>query len=424
MDQMTESQLEILCRISGAKTLQKIVDFGYELIGNPVFIADMSHVMLAYTRAVDIPDEDWQRTVVNGDITSNVSKADRGGFNAQRKQAHDASVSNRMPALIADDDKPYPRLVKVLLSDGQKIGVMVSPAIFKPFTDTDIKLLELLSSFAISVTRDSRYRFTQNERSIENYLIHILDGANYTALQVKERMDYLDWKPLTYFYIMAARPVESRDSNSNSLVSLLNELPSRPTCCAFPYENFVVMIYSTEKSVTSWPEESPWLDELLRRLRLKAGVSRRFEGLADLKRHYWDAAAALNISTQLESQGQFFSYNTYSIYDLFNEAISHINLRDYCHEKILDLEKYDLANRGSLLVTLHLYLEHTKSLAKTAELLFVHRNTVLYRIKKCMEIMNTDLEDVSENFSFVFSLKILEFEAKMLRNSLLRGLIP
>jgi len=77
------------------------------------------------------------------------------------------------------------------------------------------------------------------------------------------------------------------------------------------------------------------------------------------------------------------------------------------------LEKIDILHNANLMLTLRVYLDHSKSLAKTAEVLCIHRNTVRYRVKKCMEILGSDLESGIENFSFVLSLRIMEYEERL-----------
>lgn len=51
---------------------------------------------------------------------------------------------------------------------------------------------------------------------------------------------------------------------------------------------------------------------------------------------------------------------------------------------------------------------------RTAEILFIHRNTVRYRINKCMELLGSDLEDGNEIFAFILSLRMLEYRRKLL----------
>ena len=43
--------------------------------------------------------------------------------------------------------------------------------------------------------------------------------------------------------------------------------------------------------------------------------------------------------------------------------------------------------------TLKTYLDCHCSIIETANLLFVHRNTIRYRIKRCEEILENDLRD-------------------------------
>jgi DNA-binding PucR family transcriptional regulator len=84
----------------------------------------------------------------------------------------------------------------------------------------------------------------------------------------------------------------------------------------------------------------------------------------------------------------------------------------FCHRKVLDMEAHDSGD-AKLVPTLHAYLENTKSMAKTAAQLFLHRNTVRYRINKCMEVMESDFSDSNETFAFVLSLRILEYERRV-----------
>ena len=86
----------------------------------------------------------------------------------------------------------------------------------------------------------------------------------------------------------------------------------------------------------------------------------------------------------------------------------------YCHQNIQELGDYDRLHHTELCATLQVYLEQTKSLVRTAEILFIHRNTVRYRINKCMELLGSDLEDGNEIFALILSLRMLEYRRKLL----------
>ena len=53
-------------------------------------------------------------------------------------------------------------------------------------------------------------------------------------------------------------------------------------------------------------------------------------------------------------------------------------------------------NAGSLCETLENYLINNCNAKRTAEAMFVHRNTLNYRLKKIGELLNCDFEDMDK----------------------------
>jgi len=408
MDNKFDSRLDLLCQLSASDSLQKIANLGYELLGNPIFITDMSHTVLAYTSSVEIEDESWQRNVVNGQLDRNLLRQDM-----EVSENRQNSAKNRLPILVRDDFVPYPRLIKVLLSGNTPLGVVVCSGVLKDFEPQDVQFLELLSSFVTARTYHERYLFSPSKKAVENYLIKLLDGAALSQSQVEKRMDILGWHHLRCLYVMVMWPDDGDTGKGESLDNILSRLSGMPYCRAFIYDNSIVFLYSCEHTITNWDKEAPTLSENLRRWQLLSGVSRCFHDLSHLRFHYRNAFSALSLGKRLGKHQHIFSYNNCTTYDLFQYLPDTVPLRDFCHEKILNLKNYDRDNNSNLLVTLQVYLEQTKSLSKTADILFVHRNTVRYRIKKCMEILDTDFENGDEIFSFIFSLRIIEYLGKI-----------
>ncbi len=59
--------------------------------------------------------------------------------------------------------------------------------------------------------------------------------------------------------------------------------------------------------------------------------------------------------------------------------------------------------------TLETYVFCNSSISKTAESLYLHRNTIKYRLKKCEEILETDLSDVSNCFQIQLALTLTKY---------------
>ena len=69
---------------------------------------------------------------------------------------------------------------------------------------------------------------------------------------------------------------------------------------------------------------------------------------------------------------------------------------DYCNEKLKRLEMYDNANGSFLIDTLLNYYMCGFNVGKTAQMMYVHRNSLQYRLKKIEEILEISLDDSME----------------------------
>lgn len=74
---------------------------------------------------------------------------------------------------------------------------------------------------------------------------------------------------------------------------------------------------------------------------------------------------------------------------------------DYCNEKLQKIEEYDHANGTFLQDTLIEYYMNGFNVGKTAEALFIHRNSLQYRLKKTEEILDMTLDDTMEYLDLV-----------------------
>lgn len=73
-----------------------------------------------------------------------------------------------------------------------------------------------------------------------------------------------------------------------------------------------------------------------------------------------------------------------------------VDLDGLLHPALEQLEEYDHANQSDLLNTLDVYLENDCNAQKCGRLLFLHRNSLVYRVRRIQEITGCDLSDPIE----------------------------
>lgn len=404
-----ENNLELLCRMAHADSLQEICDLTYQIIGNPVFISDLAHTILSYTKCVEIQDHIWQENVVLAHLQRNNLRQNR-----QVGTVHLSSSGTQRPVLVEDDYLPFPRVIKTLSHKGRAVGVLVVTAYLCPFQSNILDMVDLISSFVVPQMMRDRFLVSSDKQSVENFLITLLNGKDYSQTEVEHRLELLNWKLPAYTYLLCLclKPGEEKNRDF-TMHSILEEIRSQNNCRVFLYNSALVCLYGSDTPVEHWEDQAPQLSQLMEETHLQAGVSRRIVRMDQLVTYYQQAQSALELGMWLQRPHTFTHYDTLSSFLIFHR-INSDDLELFVHQKIQALFTYDQDHDTELCATLQVYLEQAKSLAKTAEILFIHRNTVRYRIRKCTELINSDLEDGNEIFAFILSLRILEYRKKIL----------
>jgi len=67
---------------------------------------------------------------------------------------------------------------------------------------------------------------------------------------------------------------------------------------------------------------------------------------------------------------------------------------------------------GELIHTLEAFFEHNGNLSQAAEALFIHRNTLLYRLERISSLTNLDLEMPENRLAIQLALRIYHMIGK------------
>ena len=82
---------------------------------------------------------------------------------------------------------------------------------------------------------------------------------------------------------------------------------------------------------------------------------------------------------------------------------------DYCKNKLDKIEKYDNANGISLEETLLTYYMNGFNTVRTAEALFIHRNSLLRRLEKIEALLEINLSDYMEYLDLINCILVKRF---------------
>jgi purine catabolism regulator len=93
-----------------------------------------------------------------------------------------------------------------------------------------------------------------------------------------------------------------------------------------------------------------------------------------------------------------------SVYRLLLQLEYHPELQAFKQEILGPLFAYE--GGGELLRTLEAYFECNGNLSQAAEMLFIHRNTLIYRMERIAEISGLDLDNTETRLAVQLALRI------------------
>lgn len=154
-------------------------------------------------------------------------------------------------------------------------------------------------------------------------------------------------------------------------------------------------------------------DELVSGLRKLAsengvliGVSNMFCKPERFGIYYRQAAQTAAFAKRQNNANGIFYYADYAFYIMLDNVEDATTLEYAKHPLLSELERYDAEKNTQLYETLMTYALTGFSKNKTAELMFLHRNTVNYRIQQIAELYGLDFADSALLFKLQYSFYI------------------
>ena len=136
------------------------------------------------------------------------------------------------------------------------------------------------------------------------------------------------------------------------------------------------------------------------------GISRFYDELLDLPLALIEAQKSLAIGTTVWPENSLFHYENMGFYRLIVNQTTPEELQDFYQDMLEPLVFYDQTNDTNLVPTLKTFLEQNGSISLTSQKLFVHYNTVKYRITQIEELLGISLKNAETRFNLQVALKI------------------
>lgn len=379
------------------KSMDALVETGYSYLGNPFAIHDGDGKLLAWSRQAGFRDAAWQSEAFLETFCDLYSVENAANMERSRR--------DQMPVLLHPESGPE-QMRMALSSRGQTLGYLTAVAQFHPFTKEDQQVVELLGCF-ITLDLLRQNTIARISASDAGRLKSFLESGETNMPEIPQWLENQRAREGEKYYLMLLNTKPSRNMPFWDMDEALSQLDRLfPGGISTRLEAGIVLLFQSSVPAGSNPE----LKQLLRKLppALAAGISMPFTSLADSGHAAMrQVRVALELGCVLSPEESCFFYEDYAVYVGLRAAADRIDLRELLKPELRELMASD--ENGEMLRTLEVYLSTGGKKARAAELLFIHLNTLKYRLTQLSQRLGVDMDDPGTLFSLEYSLHIIRY---------------
>lgn len=225
--------------------------------------------------------------------------------------------------------------------------------------------IDNFSNYIENVLHDNQNRVETLKKSIDLIITNIFRNYNIPIIK------YITSD--CFILIVNSRYVNTENPNNNTVYNILNEIKQN--------------IYYSFKDLT-----------------VSIGISKTHDS-TDLHKGYSEAKQVLNIGKKINGKDFLLFYSELGIYAFLMQENFEEHLETFYTHTIKKIVDYDKKKESELLTTLINYLDYM-NIPATADAMFVHPNTIRYRMKKIEELTNCNLKNSNDRIKLEIGIKI------------------
>ena len=367
---------ELKDKISLGISLQELLEAAYPVFKSPLLVADPAFSVRARTGMT----EEFSRNLNVASVLKNgtmlldtIIKLNKDP--RLRQNLHESYYYN-------SPEQGFPTLIRNIFRGNTLMGWLVIATQTDP-PETSLKhifeeLGDIVNLWVLSGSKKSELA------SFDEIFPELLEKKD---LSEKDMIYFslIDWKKEDekFLYVLECSDPEADLSDIRS--QLDNYLSG---CLSAFYDRNPVIVFNASRG--NLKETEKYLETFLAKTRSYAVKSRPFSDCRKIPEYYRVCLKMLKLSEK--TPGKIFDLDFLALeYCAF--LIRENSQTDISHPALKKLKEYDRKNNTELYKTLRLYLEEERNYVRTAQKLFIHRNSLVYRIKRIEEITGADLED-------------------------------
>jgi hypothetical protein len=402
--------------IAKGENIEAILEKAFPLLGNnPIFIDDSSYRTLA--RLKDYPTQDFRDNEYIFMQQNGHHSADYIYAMLNSNVAVESSAISPKPIVHRFDFLSHRTLYSTIKVDREIVGFFSCLELVQSITPGMMDVFESLTElWSVTLTRQQSLSASR-QKSLDNDLfLGILNGSIVDSELTRTAFAQVGLTQGDYFVVYAATNVDI-EANPFLLPRILELLRTNLDC--FPVADGAGIVLVLNRRLEDELRENlvSLINFYLGGFNVIIGISLGFKDPTLLPVYFDQALTATRLGPltgQVREGRQVYGYERVVGYDVLERFGNREKRLCLCHPAVFVLLEHDREKKMNLLPTLKMFIECMGDTAQAAEKLYLHRNSLYYRLKQIITLTGLDLEDEHVLSHISLSLRVLEINGDIL----------
>ena len=347
-----------------------------------------------------------------------LSEAER--YRAERKQLDLAESYKLLERIINQPVQQEPGILRLSSDGATELAVsrfsaggarfaLICAASERGFYGSDEVVLEYLSGYVKLMLSERKLTVRALRQRPENELIEPLLRSLIEQTEpvtaVADALAANGWHAQDAYYVVAAEPADA-DLRTAKLYAICDRVEAAfPVCCAFSISPVIAAIFRSEQATDA--EMKGLLNELGKKEGVQFGICEATAGFFDLPSRFSLAKYALNRAP--DSGQSAISFSDVAEAYFCERSVSEYPASLVCLRSVQAMADYDREHETNYIETADRYVRNRFNAVKTANELFIHRSTFLYRLERIKAQFGLDLEaEMTAPLHLFLSLQLMK----------------
>lgn len=396
-------------------SIQQMVDASEALFTNPFLILDSSHKVIASSKRLPCGNEYFSSTLSNGFLSLRLLKS----MTARGLMSED-KIYPEITTIAKPNMADCTLLIRTISAAHGQYGYLFQFCENAPPSDYEKFLLRTLIARIEQLLSRGKHSVTLKKYYTDYFIEELLDRT-YADPELLAKRAKLVGLPLYGHYqlyeIVLGAGLHGEIAHVGETLKAMD----------FNYkigirENAIILLRHIRACSLTEDRESDDLNSIryiLKGYNAKIGVSDEFTELYGANDAHIQAQCAIELGMLLDGDRDTYFYEDYYIYHICAVCERSADLSTLACGQLRRLVAHDGRAGTDNTKLLEVFLNSDRNASVTARTMNLHRNSVLYRVKRIEEIMGVNLDQASVRIRLLLSLHILRYlERKKLQKEL------